>query len=340
MVAEATTNGSRERSRSPRGGCVAKTGSLGRTSSAFVFLKPHAVTAECQALLCGYFAGANIRIVQEGELTADIIDGKKLIDQHYYAIASKATILKPEALNVPADKFKDKFGLSWEDAKAKKLVFNAADACAELGLDGDGMSKLWSVAQGAKDLVKLGGGFYCAKLSPSGRSDPMYVFNGFFMAMRDTYTAPGKKIHYYVVEWDTERLSWADFRSKVLGPTDPGAAPPSSIRGIVNARWKEFGLAAAPNTGDNAVHASASPFEGMAERCNWLGAKLAEDAFGSWLLAAGIDAAWIEAGCVDPQVRLEAAGDRKGSLFDAVEDTDPEECCQRLVQLSSLGIGK
>jgi hypothetical protein len=30
--------------------------------------------------------------------------GEEQIDQHYYAIASKATILKPSQLNVPTDK--------------------------------------------------------------------------------------------------------------------------------------------------------------------------------------------------------------------------------------------
>eukprot|EP01046_Picozoa_sp_COSAG06_P006601 COSAG06_NODE_312_length_17767_cov_17.644895_4_plen_116_part_00 len=38
------------------------------------------------------------------------IDSKQLIDNHYYSIASKATILDPRELNVPADKFEAKFG--------------------------------------------------------------------------------------------------------------------------------------------------------------------------------------------------------------------------------------
>ena len=47
------------------------------------------------------FGKQNIEITREGELTAAEIDAKKLIDQHYYSIASKATILKPAAINVP-----------------------------------------------------------------------------------------------------------------------------------------------------------------------------------------------------------------------------------------------
>ena len=40
------------------------------------------------------------------------------------------------------------------------------------------------------------------------------------------------------------------------------------------------GLASAPNTGDNGVHASASPFEGFAERTNWLATAIGDDVFG------------------------------------------------------------
>ena len=43
--------------------------------------------------------------------------------------------------------------------------------------------------------------------------------------------------------------------------------------------------------GDNGVHASASPFEGIAERMNWLGQALDTDPFGSALLANGLSAA-------------------------------------------------
>ena len=42
------------------------------------------------------------------------------------------------------------------------------------------------------------------------------------------------------------------------------------------------------DTGDNGVHASASPFEALAERSNWLRASISKDAFGKALLASGI----------------------------------------------------
>ena len=44
----------------------------------------------------------------------------------------------------------------------------------------------------------------------------------------------------------------------------------------------------AKDTGDNGVHASASPFEALAERSNWLRASISKDPFGKALLASGI----------------------------------------------------
>merc|ERR1719436_2105405 len=126
--------------------------------------------------------------------------------------------------------------------------------------------------------------------------------------MRDKYVAPGKSIHWFTVEWNSDDLSWEDFRGKVLGPTDPSTAPADSVRGTVYANWESLGLSAQPDTGDNGVHASASPFEGLSERLNWLGADLASDPFGSQLLSAGIPASTIKAWGVDPQVAIDASG--------------------------------
>lgn len=113
--------------------------------------------------------------------------------------------------------------------------------------------------------------------------------------MRTKFTAPGLSIHYYQVEWPAEKLSWADFRGKVLGPTDPAEAPADSLRGIIMADWKKLGLAAEPNTGDNGVHASASPFEAAAEFNNWLSLSFSDTTFGASLLAAGVPEEVIKA---------------------------------------------
>ena len=58
--------------------------------------------------------------------------------------------------------------------------------------------------------------------------------------------------------------------------------------------WETLGLPGQPNTGDNGVHASASPFEAMAERNNWLSMSKEEDPYALGMMAAGISTKTIE----------------------------------------------
>lgn len=291
-------------------------------NSAFVFIKPHANTQATQRLVANTFKNKNIKIISEGELTGKQIDEGKLIDQHYYAIASKATLLKPNQLPIPADKFKQAFGIEWETALREGKVFNALDACKVLKIDADELDKAWGPAK----KVKLGGGFYCGLVTIPGK-EPIYVFNAFFMSMRKKFVLPDTSIHYYVVEFSPDNLSWSDFRGKVLGPTNPADAPEGSLRRAILKDWRALGLKESPNTGDNGVHASASPFEALSERANWLKADISGDSFGKRLLASGISKETIEAWSVDPQVK-------GGSLFDALEDLDSDACVAKAVELN------
>lgn len=188
------------------------------------------------------------------------------------------------------------------------------------------MDTQWGICKKNKKLIKFGGGFYCGLVEIEGK-EPIYCFNGFFMSMRNKFTAPGLSIYYYSVEWDSDALSWADFRGKVLGPTDPAEAPEDSCRGMVLKQWQELGLSAEPNVGDNGVHASASPFEALAERNNWLGAAFSEDPYGKELIAAGISEETLKAWSVDPQVKGK-------SIFDQLEDLDAAACTAKAVELS------
>jgi hypothetical protein len=151
--------------------------------------------------------------------------------------------------------------------------------------------------------------------------------------MRSKFVGKNDSIHCYEVVWDPSQLSWSDFRSKVLGPTDPNEAPVGSLRRTILDNYQSLGLSAVPNKGDNGVHASASPFEGLAEKINWLRRPLESDDFGKALLAAGLSKTTIEEWSVDPQVIVSENGS-KGSVFDALEDLDADECIAKLVQLN------
>jgi len=163
--------------------------------------------------------------------------------------------------------------------------------------------------------------------------DHIFVINGFYMAMREKYTKKGSSIYYYLVEWEPNKLSWEAFRGKVLGATDPATAEDGSLRKEIFTNWKSLGLKGEPNVGDNGVHASASPFEALAERLNWMGATLETDPFGKAMLASGISKDTIMAWTKDPQV---PDGAKKASLFDLLEDLDYDECLAKAQSIAGV----
>merc|ERR1719229_1606978 len=152
------------------------------------------------------------------------------------------------------------------------------------------------------------------------------------MDMRKAFTTPGTQIYYYEVEWSTQALSWADFRAKLLGGTDPKTADAGSLRNTIFKDWQALGLKSVPNTGDNGMHASASPFEALAERANWLGASITSDGFGRALLASGVPLSMIKAWTDDPPVKFEG---KKQSLFDLLEDLDGRECLEKSARIAA-----
>jgi len=307
-------------------------------NQAFIFIKPHACHDDK--------AMNNVKQLVEEKLnangfsidadccgrviSAEEIDQGKLIDTHYYAIASKATLKKPNELNVPKQAFKDKFNVEWDEVLEKGLAFNAVDGAKQLGdLDAFQLEAKWRETKKAKTMIKFGGGFYCALI------EGIYIFNGFFMSMKNAYVKPGNRIIAYSVTWDQNKCSWEDFRGKVLGPTDPTKAPADSIRGMIYADWEKLGLASQPNTGDNGVHASASPFEGLAEHMNWLGMSPKKCVFGQTMLSTGIAMKTIAEWSVDPQLIISPSGER-GSCFDAMEDQNALDCIATAVKLELL----
>ena len=82
-------------------------------NSAFVFVKPHANTAKVQDLVRDTLKAKGVSILSESDISGDVIDEKKLIDQHYYAIGMCDVVLARRAEN-------EKVGAIVDDAIQKK----------------------------------------------------------------------------------------------------------------------------------------------------------------------------------------------------------------------------
>jgi len=107
--------------------------------------------------------------------------------------------------------------------------------------------------------------------------------------------------------------------------TSPPCFMPSSRSGRICLNFE-------PNTGNNGVHASASPLEAFAERAYLLGVAIENDYVGKAMLASGIPMGTIKAWCEDPAVSFEG---KKQSLFDLLEDLDGRNCLTKSVGILS-----
>ena len=148
-----------------------------KKNSAFIFIKPHANTELTQNFVKTTLLESGITILKEITIDGVTIDKNKLIDQHYYSIASKATILQPKDIPVPISKFEEYFNESYYQVLNEGRLCNAIQAMEKLQLldsnnddnnnnNNIGVEELnlkWQQIPD-RDMIKFGGGFYCGKV--------------------------------------------------------------------------------------------------------------------------------------------------------------------------------
>jgi len=296
-------------------------GAAALRNAALVFLKPHAANDACEAFLRGHLSAAGIEVGPTCVKAASEIDKRKLIDQHYGALAQLAMETQPSEMSispVAEEAFAAAYGLSWSDALPSMLRND--EALTTLGVDGVELEKMW---RGGVQ-VKLAPGTYVSRLDLSDAptdapADTCFTINGFYPSMRQKFVSEGAAVRCMVCEWDESRVSWKEFRREVIGATDPSDAQPGSARAELLSRWQELGLASEPNMALNGVHASAGPLEGLKERCVWADASLETDELARALLGdAAIDKSTLERWLAEnPVVTL---GEVTDKIFDLTEE--------------------
>ncbi len=186
-------------------------------------------------------------------------DVSRFIDKHYKDLSRGAygDVIQPTEDVLLS--FKNVFNVAWEES----VVINCVEAFDILRVTPTEMEKLWR----AGPYLKLAPGRYVARV------DKYFVINGFYEAMKQDWVKEDALVCAYIVRWKEENLSWADFRDKVIGATEPSKAHPESIRGKMWKNSEEMGLGKELKSPFNGVHASAGPFEAARECQLWSGDK-------------------------------------------------------------------
>ena len=303
--------------------------SSGPKNTALVFIKPHAVNDKVKALVVEHLQQHGVRILAEGRMESSHIKEHGIIDSHYAALATYAVKVRASELGISGEKkaeFEGRFGVGWDHAVAEGKVLNLAEFEAlKPELDADAIERKWR----AKAPLKLGPGNYVGHFEEEG----VWVVNAFYGQMREKFIKAGASVIWLTVEFGEAELSWKRFRASVIGATEPGKAEGGSLRRKILEGWEGLGLGAEPNTGDNGVHASAGPIEGLRERMTWLGVRREEDAVGQRMEAAGVKGEVLDAWCSNSVVEIEG---KRGPAFDLLEDRDTSEVI-RLALAASAG---
>jgi nucleoside diphosphate kinase len=187
-------------------------------------------------------------------------------------------------------------------------------------------------------------GIFCDNIKPTSKKiapstvgfkfqhdkDIVLVFNMFLPRQLNEYHGEGQSIIVMPVR---SKTAWATLRDDMVGPTNPATAPAGSFRGKLLAQKDALGIPVV-DTGNNGLHLSAGPLEGMVElvrftsnRANGSSVAYEQTNFGAAWLKAGGSAAELQMLAGNPLVN---AGGKTQSAFDATELMDMNEAVAAL----------
>jgi hypothetical protein len=293
---------------------------------AFIYIKPHAAgSPSLPAFIRTFFESKHMfRVVGEGQISAKCAhDG---FEKQFHKMHKISCLVTPKEHVLTAkekEMFDSQFGLAWESVVEDNLVKNVPETCSALKVDQTELCSLWMTCIERGQMVKLNDSFYCGYIDFVDEMEPVFCINGFFMSMRAEYILYASPITYFLVEWSSgttsgsgnskstsgdrdkseEELSWKAFNKMTIGADNPLDAHSDSLRASINSHWESLHLSAPLDMKDNAVHASASAFEALAERTQWLDAPTFSDPLGYSLNVLGVTPSLLAEWLTNPIIK-------------------------------------
>lgn len=295
-------------------------------NQALAFIKPHVISSHAaRDIIRSVFEQNGITVLFRKRLKGSEIAAQGLIDRHYAANARAGICRDPATLPVShaaQQAFKDSFGAEWSQVVAGGSVVSGLVMQERLAISGEKLNEWWN----SHKFKKLAGGLYVAYFDDQG----VYVINGFYPSMREIFTAAEAEIELLVLEFDEAKLPWQSFRDDIIGSTNPAQAAANSIRGRLFRLQGELGISITYR--ENAIHASASAFEGLIEKLLWLPEwPLAEEPLWQELLPYNLSSDKLFAWQMEN--RLVTIVNRTASLLDMLENRGTAETATIMRQL-------
>ena len=267
-----------------------------------------------------FFEIHNFAFIYSKKVSGPELAARALIKQHYLMYSTAACADRIEVSDDAKVRFRDAFGLSWDSEFSAGKILSTADLLKQKRISVNQLFNRWNGLFRAGKTAKLQDGFIMGYLEDL----EAYCINAFYPSMEANFNHPDTRISYYVVEFDSEQVSWKQFRKKVLGSTNASNAVPESFRGQL---YSEYPV---PFSGrDNFVHGSAGPFEGFVERViHEQDFEMSSNPIGTYLLSKGVTlesfASWKATQTISSL----------GDLFDATMEKNTDDILPVLDRIS------
>lgn len=253
-------------------------------------------------------------------LSASYLEKYNIIAQHYGVINKIASNAVKNMSEGAKEKFREFFGASVDEVKVLGGV-EFLDQYKDFN-----PNSIDFLLQNVS-AKKLAGGTYCAPIKID--NETVYLVNGFHPRQLLHFTQKGRSIIVMTLSSD---VSWKEARTEFIGATNPEVAAEGSLRRMFFDNKDALGLADV-SQGNNGVHLSAGPVEGLVElrRYNTDFTSGEEMPFTEFSFGKALAAVFNEEEMAKITNNENVMVDGKQvSIFDLTEEMDAEEALETL----------
>ena len=206
-----------------------------------------------------YLKSNEIYIRLNKKINGKNLESKNILNNHYriYDYATNIdSILNLEISDISIKFFEEKFSVKWNAAIDTNKLDTVNNIKKRYNLSNKEISDIWNDDKNDK-VIKLQPGLVVSYI----KTLDIFLINGFYPYMIELFYNHFYDMNYYVVEFDSKKINWINFRKDILGATNCSKSLKTSFRGLMYSKFKVTN----PGT-NNFIHGSAGPLEGLIER--------------------------------------------------------------------------